>query len=151
MSVKMLTAMAILSTRVKATILSFGDNGQITAAAQDIVDSEGWPIHITLGLVETIESLIGGSDTITTGIGRDIVLTPVLMPTLLMQALMSISSMPTSGVRSRFRQPTTLLLATAAISTGQPLTMQGIYADITTPDGGALPGDDNNAADIGSV
>ena len=39
-----------------------------------IVDAEGLPIQITLGLVETIESLIGGSDTITTGIGRDIVL-----------------------------------------------------------------------------
>ena len=52
----------------------FGDNGQITAAAQDIVDAEGLPIQITLGLVETIEPLIGGSDTITTGVGRDIVL-----------------------------------------------------------------------------
>ena len=31
---------------------------------------------------------------------------------------------------------------TAADNTGR------IYADITTPDGGALPGDDNNAADI---
>ena len=60
--------------------MSFGDNGQITAAtdvddsdnALNTVNFEGLPI--TLGLVETIESLIGGSDSITTGVGRDIVL-----------------------------------------------------------------------------
>ena len=52
--------------------LVFGDNGQITAAASD--DDRFGTLGITLGLVETIESLIGGSDQITTGIGNDIVL-----------------------------------------------------------------------------
>jgi Ca2+-binding RTX toxin-like protein len=46
----------------------FGDNGRITAAASDAVPS------MTLGLVETVESLIGGSDRIHTGVGNDIVL-----------------------------------------------------------------------------
>ena len=50
----------------------FGDNGRITAAAANVENFAGLPM--TLGLVETIESLIGGSDTITTGVGRDLVL-----------------------------------------------------------------------------
>src|SRR6185436_18539444 len=50
----------------------FGDNGAITAAASNLSRFGGQPI--TLGLVETVESLIGGSDTITTGVGRDIIL-----------------------------------------------------------------------------
>ena len=45
----------------------FGDNGRITAARADAPQIPGLPI--TLGLVETIESLIGGSDSITTGTG----------------------------------------------------------------------------------
>ena len=52
--------------------LVFGDNGQVTAATSDANRFNSWTI--TLGLVETIESLIGGSDSITTGIGNDIVL-----------------------------------------------------------------------------
>ena len=52
--------------------LIFGDNGQITAATSDANRfSNG---VITLGLVETVESLIGGSDSIITGIGADIIL-----------------------------------------------------------------------------
>src|SRR5207237_3685361 len=50
----------------------FGDNGRVTAATQDVANFGTQPI--TLGLVETIDSLIGGSDAITTGVGRDIVL-----------------------------------------------------------------------------
>jgi Ca2+-binding RTX toxin-like protein/phage tail sheath gpL-like len=50
----------------------FGDNGQIIAAMEDAPQFTSLPI--TLGLVETIEPLIGGSDDITTGIGNDIVL-----------------------------------------------------------------------------
>ncbi len=52
--------------------LVFGDNGQITAAATGATNFSSQPI--TLGLVETIESLIGGVDQINTGTGEDIVL-----------------------------------------------------------------------------
>ena len=51
--------------------LVFGDNGRVTAA---VADGAGFgSLALTLGLVEAIESLIGGSDTITTGSGSDIV------------------------------------------------------------------------------
>ena len=63
----------ISSTRAHGANLVFGDNGQITAAEVDGVANFG-SHPITLGLVETIESLIGGSDRITTGVGRDIIL-----------------------------------------------------------------------------
>src|SRR5439155_821071 len=52
--------------------LVFGDNGQVTAAASDLNRFTSWTI--TLGLVETIQSLIGGADSITTGLGIDILL-----------------------------------------------------------------------------
>src|SRR5204862_116640 len=52
--------------------LVFGDNGQVTAATSDANRFTSWTI--TLGLVETIQSLIGGADSITTGLGTDIVL-----------------------------------------------------------------------------
>src|SRR5205823_6311634 len=52
--------------------LVFGDNGQVTAATSDLNRFTTWTI--TLGLVETIQSLIGGADSITTGLGTDIVL-----------------------------------------------------------------------------
>ena len=44
----------------------------MTAATSDLNRFNSWAI--TLGLVETIQSLIGGSDSITTGSGNDIVL-----------------------------------------------------------------------------
>jgi Ca2+-binding RTX toxin-like protein len=50
----------------------FGDNGRITSAATGLPQLGGLPI--TLGRVETIESLIGGSDWIITGKDNDIVL-----------------------------------------------------------------------------
>src|SRR5262249_52244626 len=50
----------------------FGDNGRIIAARKDT--SRFGHLPITLGRVETLESLIGGSDNITTGSGADIVL-----------------------------------------------------------------------------
>src|SRR5207249_9409655 len=46
--------------------------GQVTAATSDANRFTSWTI--TLGLVETIQSLIGGADSITTGLGIDIVL-----------------------------------------------------------------------------
>jgi len=52
--------------------LVFGDNGQVTAATSDANRFTSWTI--TLGLVETIQSLIGGADSITTGTGTDILL-----------------------------------------------------------------------------
>ena len=54
------------------TNLVFGDNGQVIAA--DSNDDRFGNLPITLGVVETTDSLIGGSDSITTGIGRDIIL-----------------------------------------------------------------------------
>ncbi|MEY2518221.1 MAG: large repetitive protein, partial [bacterium] len=51
--------------------LVFGDNGRVTAA---VANGAGFgALALTLGLVESIETLIGGSDTITTGSGSDIV------------------------------------------------------------------------------
>ena len=53
--------------------LVFGDSGRIVAAAESDA-SRFYAQPITLGLVETLASLIGGADTITTGIGADIIL-----------------------------------------------------------------------------
>lgn len=52
--------------------LVFGDNGRITAATSDAARYGLQPI--TLGLVETISTAIGGADVIDTGIHADIVL-----------------------------------------------------------------------------
>ena len=52
--------------------LVFGDNGQISAAGRVAPRFGAHPI--TLGLVESIESLIGGSDEITVLDGDDIVI-----------------------------------------------------------------------------
>ena len=52
--------------------LVFGDNGAVYAAGSNAARFGGLPI--TLGLVQTIESLLGGADSITTGAGNDIVL-----------------------------------------------------------------------------
>ena len=50
-----------------------GDSGSITASdATDTPTLAGHPL--TIGLIETINSVVGGGDNITTGIGRDLVL-----------------------------------------------------------------------------
>jgi Ca2+-binding RTX toxin-like protein len=51
--------------------LVIGDSGRIAAATTDSAQLSGLPI--TLGVVETIEYADGGSDTITTGSGKDII------------------------------------------------------------------------------
>ncbi|MFL6014724.1 MAG: beta strand repeat-containing protein, partial [Gaiellaceae bacterium] len=53
--------------------LVLGDNGQVTAAANFDAPRFG-SLPLTLGLVTTTDSLIGGADDITTGSGADIVL-----------------------------------------------------------------------------
>ena len=52
--------------------LVFGDNGAVYAASSNAARFGALPI--TLGLVQTIESLLGGADSITTGSGDDVVL-----------------------------------------------------------------------------
>ena len=52
--------------------LVFGDNGEIYAAASNFSRFGAFPM--TLGLVQTIESLLGGDDSITTGSGDDVIL-----------------------------------------------------------------------------
>jgi Ca2+-binding RTX toxin-like protein len=55
--------------------LVFGDNGEITAAADpDDLGGTYSTQPITLGLVETVSPNIGGNDHITTGMGADIIL-----------------------------------------------------------------------------
>jgi hypothetical protein len=63
--------------------LVFGDNGRITAAVEN---GNRFAVSnltlITLGLAETISPEIGGNDTITTGLGKDIVFGGVLDDTI---------------------------------------------------------------------
>ena len=52
--------------------LVIGDNGRITAATPD---SNRWgDLPMTLGRIETTDATVGGADTITSGIGMDVVL-----------------------------------------------------------------------------
>src|SRR6185436_11827938 len=56
----------------EGTNLVIGDSGRITAANSNL--ARFGALAITFGLIETIEFNDGGVDTITTGLGKDIIL-----------------------------------------------------------------------------
>ena len=103
----------------------FGDNGRITAAVSDL--SRFGSIGITLGLVEAIESLIGGSDTITTGVGRDVVIGGIDADTIVAN----------SGETALRPDSNNIVFGDS-----------GLIDWTATERGGALAGDDSNPADI---
>ena len=126
--------------------LIFGDNGQITAATEESENFAGLPI--TLGLVETIESLIGGSDTITTGVGRDIILGGIDADTI-------VANFGEYGVDENDvalgADAGNIVIGDSGYIDWTAGDEGRVYADTTTAVGGSLPGDDTNAGDIDRI
>jgi Ca2+-binding RTX toxin-like protein len=111
--------------------LVFGDNGLITSAVSDLNRFGNQPI--TLGLVEAIESLIGGSDNITTGSGNDIVVGGIDADTI------------NAGDGQN------IVLGDSGYIDWTAAEIARVYADGTTALPGTLAGDDENAADIDRI
>ena len=119
--------------------LVFGDNGRITAAKTLLAGGNFSSQPITLGLVETIESLIGGDDDITTGIGKDIVLGGIGADTIIA------NDGETSGNDGR-----NLVLGDSGYLDWTADDTGRVYA-ATTAAAGTLPGDDSDASDIDRI
>ena len=126
----------------------FGDNGRITAATGNAINFIGLPI--TLGLVETIESLIGGSDKITTGIGRDIIMGGI-------DADLIVANFGEYGFDENLvpaalgSDANNIVIGDSGYLDWTAADAGRVYADATTPLAGTLPGDDQNAMDIDRV
>jgi Ca2+-binding RTX toxin-like protein len=105
-----------------------GDNGRILAAGAEA--PRFGVIGLTLGLVETIDSLIGGSDEIVSGVGRDIVLGGIDADTILANSGET-ASRPDAG---------NLVIGD-----------NGLIDWTAAERGGTLAGDDADASDIDRV
>ena len=116
--------------------LVFGDSGQIIAAQipNGATDGNFNTQPITLGLVTTVESLVGGADMITTGIGRDIVLGGIDGDT--------ITANDGENVDDEIFDANNIVIGDSG------------YIDWTAAEHAyapALPGDDNDATDIDRI
>ncbi|OQB78614.1 MAG: Bifunctional hemolysin/adenylate cyclase precursor [Planctomycetes bacterium ADurb.Bin126] len=104
---------------------------------------------MTLGLVETMESQIGGSDSITTGVGNDIILGGIGDDTIVANDGEYLPDAAT-GVQHG-ADANNVVLGDSGYIDWTAADAGRTYADPTTPAGGSLPGDDRNAGDIDRV
>ena len=109
--------------------LVFGDAGDISAAADD-TPRFGTHLPITLGRVTSVATQVGGSDSITTGIGADIV----------------IGGIDADTIVANFGE-------TALRPDGNNIVVgdNGLIDWAARERGGLLAGDDNSAADIDRI
>src|SRR5204863_146153 len=100
--------------------LVFGDNGQITAANANTPNFGLLPM--TVGLAETVSSLIGGDDTINTGIGKDVIFGGI------------------DGDTINASNGTNVVIGDSGLVDWTAKDTGRVYAAATVPAGGILPG-----------
>ena len=128
----------------------FGDSGQVTAAASDAA-TEQFSVHqLTLGLVETLDSLVGAADNITTGIGKDIIFGGIAGDTIVA------NGDETRGADGYGNDQNNIVFGDSGYIDWTAEDPKRIYADTTvgpdaSPFWGKLPGDDTNASDIDRI